>query len=129
MDDYSIFNVLAKNMTMTRNTAAGPVTVAGPILTTRAGPVDARHRCVIVTDRSCAHGTVDYDSLNPDIKNKTKINFSICGATGLVPLCYARRLRSGAPRYVADEVQTPVRRPYEEVGWRPSAIVSEVVVG
>ena len=62
-------------MTMTRNTAAGPVTVAGPILTTRAGPVDARHRCVIVTDRSCAHGTVDYDSLNPDIKIRLKIKY------------------------------------------------------
>ena len=60
-----------------------------------------------------------------------KVFFSICDATGLIPLCYARRLRrrSGAPRYVADEVPTPVRSPYEEVGWRPSAIVSEVVVG
>ena len=37
-------------------------------------------------------------------------NFSICVAAGLVPLCYARRLRrrAGAPRYVADEVLTTV---------------------
>ena len=45
------------------------------------------------------------------------------GATGLVLLWRA------PPWYVADEVPTPVRSSYEEVGWRPNAIVSEVVVG
>ncbi len=30
---------------------------------------------MIVTDRSFSHGTVDYDSLNPDIKIRLKIKY------------------------------------------------------
>ena len=57
-------------MILTRNTAAGPVTVAGPILTTRAGPVDARR--VIVTKHIVCPGYGRLRQFQPRHKNKTK---------------------------------------------------------